>query len=286
MVDERISYLCPNDCYYAHLSIYHFAVPICKDRVVLDAGSGTGYGSAYLAEHGATQVIGVDADRSSVEARRRHFSASNLEFQCQDLRRIAGFPDSHFDVIFSSNSLEHIEGVESFFRTAWRLLKLAGILITAVPAARNKQSVEYELGNLHHMNIWSPQHWYDVHRRYFSAVRCHTHLLTKQEGLLQVDNDPEDTTIRETDFIFPEETLQNLYRNDNHTSIFVATVPVAESDLPSPNSIAIITDYSISRPAYPGWIQPFFWIYYRIRYILRYEGPGSLLKKAVKKLTR
>ncbi len=286
MVEERISYLCQNDCYYAHLSIYHFAIPFCKDRVVLDAGSGTGYGSAYLAEHGARQVFGLDADRSSVESSRGHFPRSNLEFQFQDLRRITGFSDHHFDVIFSSNSLEHIEGVESFFYTAWRLLKPSGILITAVPAARSKQAVEYELGNLHHVNIWSPQHWYEMHLRYFSDVRCHTHLLTKQEGVLRIDNDPEDTTIRETDFIFPEETLQNLCRNDNHTSLFLATVPVVEINLPSSNEGATITDYSISRPAYPGWIQPFLWCYYRIRYILRYEGPGSLLKKVARKMIR
>jgi hypothetical protein len=39
--------------YWAHLSIYRFAVPFAQGKRVLDAGSGSGYGSSYLARHGA-----------------------------------------------------------------------------------------------------------------------------------------------------------------------------------------------------------------------------------------
>ena len=39
--------------YWAHLSIYHFALPFARGRRVLDAGCGAGYGAAYLARHGA-----------------------------------------------------------------------------------------------------------------------------------------------------------------------------------------------------------------------------------------
>jgi predicted nicotinamide N-methyase len=59
---ERVSHLWPDDCYYAHLSLYHFALPFVQGKTVLDAGSGGGYGAAYLAEHGASSVIAVDVD--------------------------------------------------------------------------------------------------------------------------------------------------------------------------------------------------------------------------------
>ena len=35
---ERVLHLYPNDCYFAHLSIYRFALDLCRGRTVLDAG--------------------------------------------------------------------------------------------------------------------------------------------------------------------------------------------------------------------------------------------------------
>ena len=48
---ERVSPLLNDSCYQAHLSIYGFARPGCQGGIVLNAGSGTGYGSADLADH-------------------------------------------------------------------------------------------------------------------------------------------------------------------------------------------------------------------------------------------
>jgi hypothetical protein len=53
---ERVTHLERNFVYYVHLSIYDFALQFCQDGLVLDAGSGAGYGSAYLAGSGARHV--------------------------------------------------------------------------------------------------------------------------------------------------------------------------------------------------------------------------------------
>ena len=55
---ERVSPLVNDSCYQAHLSIYEFARPWCQQRVVLDAGSGTGYGAAV----GQTYENAVNVD--------------------------------------------------------------------------------------------------------------------------------------------------------------------------------------------------------------------------------
>src|SRR4030043_1547903 len=46
---ERVVPAYKNDCFYAHLSIYNFAKEFVKNKIVLDAGCGSGYGTYYLA---------------------------------------------------------------------------------------------------------------------------------------------------------------------------------------------------------------------------------------------
>lgn len=282
MWGERIDCRRPNDCYYAHLSIYHFASAFCSGAVVLDAGSGTGYGSLYLAEHGALSVTGIDGDESAVAECRRSFQRPNLDYRVADLRRITGFPDQSFDVIVASNSLEHVVGVEAFFARARQLLKPSGLLLTAVPAARTKAAAEQELGNLHHVNIWSPDHWYRVHCKYFHNVQCHSHLLTRQNGVIRANNKPSDTVIRESDFLFPEETPEGLYREDTHGALFICRD--ASATTTDAMQVEPFRDHSFSRPLYPAWIQPFLWAYYRVSYVARNEGLGSVARKTVNKL--
>ena len=82
---ERVTHLYPNDCYFAHLSIYHFALPFARGKVVLDAGSGSGYGAKFLAEHGASFVQGVDVSQLAVQFCEASFTFPNLAFRQIDL---------------------------------------------------------------------------------------------------------------------------------------------------------------------------------------------------------
>ena len=45
--------------YYEHLIRYFFASQFVKDKVVLDLGCGTGYGSYIFSLGGARKVIGI-----------------------------------------------------------------------------------------------------------------------------------------------------------------------------------------------------------------------------------
>lgn len=280
MYDERICHLRPDACYYAHLSAYRFAVAYCKDRIVLDAGSGSGYGSAYLAEHGALSVCGIDIDASAIEESRKFFPQKNLEYRIQDLSNINGFSEHQFDVIFSSNALEHTQRVEGFFRAAWKLLKPEGCLIVIVPVARNARAMAEELSNPHHINIWSPLQWRYVQLQYFSEVRCFAHLLTNAAS------SPAEIP-KETEYSFPEVTIEDLNtRTDSYSAIFVSSKPAPESQLPALNQAIQFIDHSISRPVRPGWMHPFMWAYYRSAYVARYEGFATLLKKVYGKLLK
>ena len=154
---ERVTHLYPNDCYYAHLSIYRFAMQFCRDGIVLDAGCGAGYGAAYLANHGAKFVHGIDISTSAIAFNRFHFRRSNLKYAKMDVQAISNLKLDHFDLIVSSNTLEHIPDVPAFFRKACRLLKPDGILLIAVPPVAGKVEREANLKNPHHLNIWTPR---------------------------------------------------------------------------------------------------------------------------------
>jgi 2-polyprenyl-3-methyl-5-hydroxy-6-metoxy-1,4-benzoquinol methylase len=283
MYEERISSKWRNDCYYAHLSIYHFAVQFCENKIVLDAGCGNGYGTLYLAENGVKKIFGIDSDQHAIDEARTT-SHPNVSFACGDLRCI-DHSDAQYDVIFASNSLEHVDGVEKFLRRSVLLLKKNGILMVAVPAACTEAAVAEERCNPYHLNIWSPRQWFTVLTSYFADVRCYTHILEKQDGRVQLNNRPDQTTISEMDFAFTEVMLNALYEGRTHTAIFVCHNPVEKDSLPAVGSKIKMVDHSVLRPARSRWLHPFIWIFYRTLYILRYEGLKSLLQKVWSKAT-
>jgi len=118
--------------WYEHWHRYHFAAPLATGRVVIDAASGEGYGSALLGKH-AARVIGIDASAQAVAlARRRYASASNVEFvegRCEAL------PVAHAsaDLFVSFETLEHLESPRALVAEAARVLRPQGLFIVSTP---------------------------------------------------------------------------------------------------------------------------------------------------------
>ena len=120
---ERVVPEDDNFCFQAHLSIYNFAKPYAHGKRVLDAGCGTGYGSFHLLSEGkAKSVHGIDLSEKAIA-----YCRSPLRRAEPSLRR-DGPPDvnlggrAKFDLIFSSNVLEHVADADAFLATAIRLL--------------------------------------------------------------------------------------------------------------------------------------------------------------------
>jgi len=249
---ERVSHLWPNDCYFAHLAIYWFASQFCRDAVVLDAGSGTGYGSAYLADHGAKKVIGVDVDSESVQFSMEHFNRGNVEFLSMDLENLSGLDGLKFDLIFSSNTLEHIPNLERFFYSATNLLERSGQLIVAVPPIITVKDRDHNIANPYHLNIWSPFQWKHMLERYFDEVQAYRHDLTKIGYPLNFENTPPETEIDETDFGFSPVPLDDLVQNPSLTALFIARSPKSKEDRPTPRMPISFIDDSFSRGSIPN----------------------------------
>jgi SAM-dependent methyltransferase len=250
---ERVTHLYPNDSYYAHLSIYSFAAQFCQNGVVLDAGSGSGYGSNYLASKGCRFVYGIDKNKRAVAFSQRYFLKSNLRFQVMDLREISGFPADQFDLIFSSNTLEHVADVIPFLQEVWRLLKPSGYLLVAVPPITNNELRTANLANPYHLNIWTPRQWYSILNLYFERVDTYRHWLEKAGAILDLYNLPEQTVITEEDFIFVPVSLKDLYELPTISAIFIAAQKRAKDQLPARSHSVKFVDDSFTRPAWIAW---------------------------------
>jgi 2-polyprenyl-3-methyl-5-hydroxy-6-metoxy-1,4-benzoquinol methylase len=244
---ERVTHLYPNDCYYAHLSIYRFASKYSQDKLVLDAGSGAGYGTAYFADEGARFVWGIDVSSKAVAFSLYHFQRPNLRFQVMDLQEISGFPNHYFDLIFSSNTLEHVPDVSLFLQRGWELLKPEGVMIVAVPPIIDEETRALNVANLYHLNIWSPRQWHHVLRQFFSEIECYMHHFEKPGITLDFGNTPEQTIVNEEDFLFLPISLERLSEIGTITAMFVARNPRPKDELPSPGSGISFVDDSFTR---------------------------------------
>lgn len=246
---ERITHLYPNDCYYAHLSIYRFALRWARGGRVLDAGSGAGYGSAYLLEHGARSVLGVDVSDTAVAFSREVFGAPRLEFRAMAVEEVGALESRTFDFIFCSNVLEHVPAVSRFLRGACRVLAPGGTMLVAVPPITNDALRAANLGNPHHLNIWSPRQWHHVLGSYFAQVSCFGHKFARTDLGLNFANTPEQTVISEDDFLFAAVPLEKALTLPTITSIFILGRPRPEGELPPEDGPITFVDESFTREA-------------------------------------
>lgn len=245
---ERVTHLYPNDCYYAHLSIYRFASHFLQDGNVLDAGSGAGYGSAYLANHGARFVSGIDFSSEAVAFSQEHFQRPNLSFRQMNLEKISGFEKATFDLIFTSNVLEHVSNVAPFFYTASQLLKPGGVVIIAVPPVINWLLQADNISNPFHLNIWSPRQWHHVMNQYFANIQCYQHMWDKTDVVLNFAGTPEQSVVTEQDFVFTPITLDEMFYKPTLTAIFLARNPRSADGIPCIDSNVTYIDDSFTVP--------------------------------------
>lgn len=251
---ERVSHLHKDCGYYAHLSIYDFAVQYCKDALVLDAGSGAGYGSAYLADEGAAHVWGIDASERAIAFSRYHFQRSNLTFQEMNLEDIKGFSPRHIDLVYSSNTLEHVPDVAKFMRQSWNLLKLTGTLIVAVPPITDDRLQYLNIINPYHVNIWTPRQWAFVLGCFFEEVTPVLHGVEKLGMDFKPEHFTEASPLNEQSFEFALCEIEDMYNEFTLTAIFVVRKPRSIDQLPAEDAPISFIDESFTRPQ--GYIDP------------------------------
>jgi len=101
-----------------------------KGLKILDAGCGNGEFSEFIKNMGF-DVVGIDISVSAVEkAKTRN---PGIDFRVQSVEDLLPFNDGEFDVIWSTEVLEHVFDVHSCLCQFNRILKPDGQLILTVP---------------------------------------------------------------------------------------------------------------------------------------------------------
>lgn len=112
-----------------------------KPDKVLDVATGRGEFVHFLQENlkGYNTIIGIDTDKKMLEKAKDSFAASKLKFKIMDATNI-DFPDDYFDIVSISNSLHHMENLNSALAEIFRILKLNGYLIINEMVSDGKQT--------------------------------------------------------------------------------------------------------------------------------------------------
>lgn len=132
-----------------HVSRYQWAAQAAKDRLVLDAGCGTAYGSRLLADGGAREVVGVDIARAVLETVAGAMPAS-VRLQTGDLRQL-DFEDDTFELVVCFEVIEHVADPFAVLDELIRVLAPGGLLLVSSP---NRDV--YPPGNPHHLHEFVP----------------------------------------------------------------------------------------------------------------------------------
>jgi 2-polyprenyl-3-methyl-5-hydroxy-6-metoxy-1,4-benzoquinol methylase len=111
---------------------YSLALPYLHQGLdVLDIACGGWYGPAQLAQI-ARRVVAADVDLLCIQqASEKMNDVSNLSFRCEDVMAMS-FVDSHFDLITSFETIEHVEAYR-YIKEMHRVLKPNGLLLMSTP---------------------------------------------------------------------------------------------------------------------------------------------------------
>jgi SAM-dependent methyltransferase len=112
-----------------HEVVYRRLLEHCRDRDVLEAGCGEGYGADLIADVAAS-VIGLDYDESAVAHVRARYP--RVDMRHGNLANLP-LPDSSVDVVVNFQVIEHLWDQGQFVSECARVLRPGGVLLMSTP---------------------------------------------------------------------------------------------------------------------------------------------------------
>lgn len=165
-IDERTSPCPTNTQFLLQLSGYRWVAeefgPL-SGRHVLDAASGSGFGSETLAREGAA-VVGIDLDSQAARRARQRYAGPS--FACMDVTSL-GFQDETFDLVVSQDTLEHVEDDSCFVREVCRVLRRGGVFVVFTPHATVHTTRPV---NPYHLREYSTDSLVELLGRFFPSI--------------------------------------------------------------------------------------------------------------------
>ena len=130
----------PTDLLNVRLPLYAYTAPLWRERRVLELGCGEGASAAFLARHGAADVVSLDIDRAKIDRARTRHAGPGVQFMLlEDLQQLTVMA-RRFDVVFVPDG-ESILGDPDAVPRVRGLLREGGFLVVAVPASERQSAV-------------------------------------------------------------------------------------------------------------------------------------------------
>ncbi len=166
---ERVCPAIPDDNYRAHLLVYQFMSQFVKNKIVLDIGCGTGYGANYLAQQGAISVWGIDYSEDAIAYAKKHYKDAKLDYRCMNAESIK-FPNASFDVVTSSENLEHLPNPGRNIAEIRRVLKKDGLLLLGTPNKEVSSPGQEKSPNPFHLKEFTYEELESLLKKHFRNV--------------------------------------------------------------------------------------------------------------------
>ena len=151
-----------------HLDRYKFALQFVKDKTVLDAACGAGYGTSFLSSK-AKHVSGIDISDEAIEyAKNQFLPNSKIDYNVASIEKLP-FSDRSIDVVVSFETIEHvdIDLQNLFLLEIKRVLKSNGIMVMSTP---NHDIYKKRGKNKYHIHEFSYKEFDEFLKRFFKNV--------------------------------------------------------------------------------------------------------------------
>jgi 2-polyprenyl-3-methyl-5-hydroxy-6-metoxy-1,4-benzoquinol methylase len=159
-----------DDLWSEHVARYAFARRYAQGKRVLDAGCGTGYGSAELAQSAAA-VTGVDISSDAIQYASASYPIPRLRFLESSCTAIP-MPAGSFELVVAFEVIEHLPDYRAFLNECARLLTPEGLFIVSSPNKRYYAETRAATGpNPFHEHEFEAEEFVHELERVFSNVR-------------------------------------------------------------------------------------------------------------------
>jgi 2-polyprenyl-3-methyl-5-hydroxy-6-metoxy-1,4-benzoquinol methylase len=168
-----------------HLAPYRYALPFMVDKEVLEVGCNWGYGS-HLFAHAARRIVGLDVNREFVNYGNSRFAQNNLDLMVHDVNEPLPFSDESFDVVFSSEVIEHIANYLGCLREMQRVLRSDGVLILKTPNLA--YAPRWHALNPYHLKVFRPSELEELLKAHFDDVQLQGFCERYEHSVTRIEN--------------------------------------------------------------------------------------------------
>ncbi len=119
--------------------IIAFVTPHVKNKVILDAGCGSGYEDSVWLKKGAKHIDAYDISDEALEFARNHYKGA-VTFNKKDFN-VSGFKKNFYDIAVSIEVIEHLKNYAFYLTNIYDSLKKGGLFFVSTPNAALSEGV-------------------------------------------------------------------------------------------------------------------------------------------------